>query len=502
MTKFFLYARKSTDEPERQVLSIDAQVTELKELAEREHLDIVDTFIESKTAKEPGRAIFNEMLSRIEKGEAAGILSWHPDRLARNSVDGGKVIYLIDTGKITALKFCTFWFEATPQGKFMLNIAFGQSKYYIDNLSENVKRGQRQKVRRGEYPGVAPTGYVNNLADHKIYPDPERFRLVKKMYEMYATGNYTLKDMRVMGLRSKNDKTLSISNVHKLLTNPIYYGAFVYSGELHQGIHKPAISKRLFDTVQLMLAEKSRPKKRSEKLFPFRGLLKGAECEGAITSEHKTKKSGRQYVYYRCTKKKGVCTQAYIREELLASQIAKFIQSVSLSPALADLALQELDKDKEENSLLSETHKQTIKAEIVACKNMLDKLLDAHLEDTISTEEYKEKKNTLLNQKIELEEKLTKLEREGSRSLELTKNLVFHAKQAHIVANARNHSDLSDFFKRIGSNPLLNRREIQSTPRGAWRILAEFNSESESTGGIFANSGFLTRLRRVEESNL
>jgi len=249
MNKFFLYARKSTDEPERQVLSIDAQVTELKELAEREHLDIVDTFIESKTAKEPGRAIFNEMLSRIEKGEAAGILSWHPDRLARNSVDGGKVIYLIDTGKIIALKFCTFWFEPTPQGKFMLNIAFGQSKYYIDSLSENVKRGQRQKVRRGEYPGVAPTGYVNNLADHKIYPDPERFRLVKKMYEMYATGNYSLKDMRTMGLVSKNDKTLSISNVHKMLCNPIYYGAFMYGGELHEGIHKPAISKRGWKSI-------------------------------------------------------------------------------------------------------------------------------------------------------------------------------------------------------------------------------------------------------------
>ena len=154
MTKFFLYARKSTDEPDRQVLSIEAQIAEVKEFALREGLDIVKTFVESQTAKEPGRPIFNDMLSRIEKGEANGILAWHPDRLARNSVDGGRIIYLIDTGKIRELKFPTFWFENTPQGKFMLNIAFGQSKYYVDNLSENVKRGLRQKVRRGEYPGV------------------------------------------------------------------------------------------------------------------------------------------------------------------------------------------------------------------------------------------------------------------------------------------------------------------------------------------------------------
>ena len=117
MTKYFLYARKSTDEPDRQILSIEAQITELKEFAEREKLNIVETFIESQAAKIPGRPIFNEMIKRIESGEAEGILAWHPDRLARNSIDGGQIIYLVDTGKITTLKFPTFWFDTTPQGK-------------------------------------------------------------------------------------------------------------------------------------------------------------------------------------------------------------------------------------------------------------------------------------------------------------------------------------------------------------------------------------------------
>ena len=123
--KFFLYARKSTDEPERQVLSIEAQMFELREYAKKENLNIVREFVESKTAKEPGREIFNEMVECIEKNEAEGILAWHPDRLARNSIDGGRIIYLVDTGKITTLKFPTFWFDPTPQGKFMLSIAFG-----------------------------------------------------------------------------------------------------------------------------------------------------------------------------------------------------------------------------------------------------------------------------------------------------------------------------------------------------------------------------------------
>jgi len=128
--------------------------------------------------------IFGEMLKRIEKGEAQGILSWHPDRLARNSIDGGKIIYLIDTNKILDLKFPTFWFDTTPQGKFMLNIAFGQSKYYIDNLSENVKRGQRQKIRRGEMIGVATLGYLNDLKTHTMVIDLERAPLVKNFLKL------------------------------------------------------------------------------------------------------------------------------------------------------------------------------------------------------------------------------------------------------------------------------------------------------------------------------
>lgn len=125
MQKFFLYARKSTDIENKQILSIEAQITELRTFAKQNNLDIVEEFIEKQSAKIPGRPIFNSMLKKIENGKANGILAWHPDRLARNSVDGGKIIYLIHCGHISGLKFPQFWFEPTPQGKFMLNIAFG-----------------------------------------------------------------------------------------------------------------------------------------------------------------------------------------------------------------------------------------------------------------------------------------------------------------------------------------------------------------------------------------
>src|SRR3990167_1390041 len=178
--RYVIYARKSSESEERQILSIEVQLAELQEYSAKEKLEIVASFQEAQTAKEPGRTKFAEMLSFLQSGKAEGIISWHPDRLARNSIDGGQIIYLLDTGKIKDLKFPTHWFENTPQGKFMLNIAFGQSKYYVDNLSENIKRGHRAKLRKGIWPSFAPLGYANNHKTRDIDIDIEKAPLIKK----------------------------------------------------------------------------------------------------------------------------------------------------------------------------------------------------------------------------------------------------------------------------------------------------------------------------------
>ena len=324
--KYFLYARKSTDEDDRQVLSIEAQLTELREFAAKEKLEVIEEFIESKTAKVPGRQIFNRMIEKIELGGPFGIAAWHPDRLARNSIDGGKVIYLVDTGKIAAMKFPTFWFDATPQGKFMLNIAFGQSKYYIDNLSENIKRGIRQKLRRGELPSLAPVGYLNELRHHTIVKDPDRWEAVRALFEAYATDKYTLEGSQKLSLSlglvsRRTGEALSISRLDNMLKNPFYYGLFRNKGELYQGSHEPIITKQLFDSVQRIMKQRSKPRKAKQLLsFAFRGIFTCGECGRAITVEKKIKKSGRTYIYYRCTKKNRVCSQKYVEERELVEQ--------------------------------------------------------------------------------------------------------------------------------------------------------------------------------------
>src|SRR3989339_560421 len=237
--KYFLYARKSTEDDDKQVMSIPAQLVELREFASRENLEIIEEFQESKSAKSPGRDVFGEMMMRIEKMSGVGILAWHPDRLARNSIDGGRIIYAVDTSRIVSLRFPTFWFEPTPQGLFMLQVAFGQSKYYSDNLSENVKRGVRQKLRRGEWLNMAPFGYVNNPKLRNIEPHPVLGRIVELAFQEYAKGTHTYISLGAfladLGVVSRNQTPLAKVSIKRLLTNRAYLGFIKHREEWFEG---------------------------------------------------------------------------------------------------------------------------------------------------------------------------------------------------------------------------------------------------------------------------
>ena len=383
---FFIYVRKSTDESNRQVLSIQAQLFELQEMAKREGLTVCGTFDESRTAKQPGRPQFNLMLSEIEKGKAQGILAWHPDRLARNSVDGGKIVYLVDTGKIKDLRFPTFRFEASAHGKFMLNIAFSQSNYYVDNLSENIKRGIRQKLRNGIWPNRPPVGYFNDRNNRCISVQPEKAVLVRKAFELYATGNYALHEvhrrMEEIGLTSCANKRMSISDFQKAFQNPFFYGVMSFNGELYEGKHEPIISKRLFDRVQEVMAQKSKPKTPQLKPYLYRGFFRCGECGCFITTE--TQKG---HNYLRCTKRVAPCTQKYVREEEIAVQVDRTIVRVALESAIANKMVHHLEKDREATARGQEAAIFRLKADITTCEKQTDLLLDLRLNEQISETE-------------------------------------------------------------------------------------------------------------------
>ena len=487
--KYFIYTRKSTDTEDRQVRSLADQLSELRELARKEQIEVVDTFIEKQTAKVPGRPVFAEMIDRIEKGEASGILAWHPDRLARNSVDGGKIIYLVDTGLITDLKFPTFWFDSTPQGKFMLSIAFSQSKYYVDNLSENVKRGFRQKLKNGIWPQKAPIGYLNDKKTKLITIDPDKAPLIRKTFEAYATGTYTLSGLRkAMGelsLTGHGGRDLSISNYQYLLKNHLYYGLIYFHGEFWEGKHDPIITKKLYDTVQEVMTRKSKPQHEGGlKPYVYRGLFRCAECGCCITIE--TKKG---HNYLRCTKRKGPCSQKYVREEAMTAMIQEELRKVSLSDAVANWLIAEVEKEKSEDNDSSKTQIQKVTDDAVAVDAKLDKLMTAYLENALTLEEYQTAKNKLVSEKQVLKDKLASFGRVSTSRFEPVINFLNDCRQAGILATSDDSTKIRTFFQKVGSNPLVRDRALVFSPRAPFALVSQIpkNANKEAGG---AEGGF------------
>ena len=466
--RYFIYARKSTDDKDRQILSIEAQLVELRALAKRENLSVCKELIEAKTAKEPGRPLFNDMILDIEHGTAEGILAWHPDRLARNSVDGGKIIYLLDRGVIKDLKFPTYRLDNNAQGKFMLSIAFGQSKYYIDALSENIRRGIRLKLSKGIWPQWAPIGYLNDHKTRTIILDEGKAPFIKRVFELYSTGKYTLEEIRnkinPLGMAGRKNKPLSISQYQTILKNPLYYGIFRYKGETYEGTHEPIITKKLFDKCQEVMHLRGKHKEKQTKKFVFRGLMKCGECGRMITAELQ-----KGHVYYRCTKRLTKCNQKYVREEELAAQISKFIQKVSLCDDWTKKILEQLEKDKNSGVQSPLPQQQNLQEKISEVDNKISKLIDIYLADTITLEEYQQKKEIFINEKRGLQESLKDFTAGSNSWFEPARDFVTSLNSAHCAVEEGNLESQKEFLEKIGSNFILKERRLNFPTEGTFR---------------------------------
>jgi DNA invertase Pin-like site-specific DNA recombinase len=452
--KYFLYARKSTEDEERQVMSIEAQIFELEEYAKRENISIDQKFIESKSAKKPGRPIFNKMVEAIYASkEPSCLLAWHPDRLARNSVDGGQIIYLIDTEKLASLRFPTFWFEPTPQGLFMLQVAFGQSKYYSDNLSENVKRGLRQKLRRGEWSNLAPLGYINDPKTRNLAQDTVKAKVIKKAFKEFADNKHTFeslaKRLSFWGMVSRNHKPLCKASIQRMLTNPVYIGLIQHNGETFEGKFKPMVSKYTFDAVQKILAVRAKPRKKKTKHdFPFTGLFSCGECRAAITAQY-AKGNGGTYIYYRCTKKLKNCSQKYIRHDLLVKQVQEKLSQVAISQDWHDNMIKQIELWGTQQHQSTENMEKELIQETKNIETKLDFLINAFLEHTIDRETYINKKSELIKNKIDLQERKSALSSQNQVWLEPLKNFVNQAHYAQELTFSKDFTEVKSSWKTL-----------------------------------------------------
>lgn len=359
--QYFLYARKSTESEDRQVASIESQMQELKKIARNDGLEIIEILTESKSAKAPGRPIFNKMIERIQKQEAYGILCWKLDRLARNPVDGGQIQWMLQQGIIKHIR--TYERSYYPEDNVLVMcVELGMANQYIRDLSLNIKRGIRNRAEKGWHIGLAPMGYLNTKIEEnghrKIIKDPERFDLVRKMWDLLLEKHYSIEKIykiaiNKLGLTLYTGKKPCLSKIYHTFTNPFYYGYFRYKGEIYKGNHEPMITKQEFDKAQVLLGNK-KPQPLTH-TFAFTGLIRCGECGAMITAEEKTKhqKNGNthHYTYYHCTKKKDPnCSQKCITDKELEKQILQVLDTIKIPYEFHEWAMKQLRLENKEES--------------------------------------------------------------------------------------------------------------------------------------------------------
>ena len=452
MDKYIIYARKSSEAEDRQVLSIESQLKELQEVAKKLKLNVVEVIVEAKSAKEPGRDGFQDLIQKLESQIGNAILTWHPDRLSRNAKDSAEIIDLFDRNKLRAVQTPSQLFRVNPMDKFMLGFFMMNAKLENDTKGVNVKRGLNTKAERGWLPSGAKAGYMNDKYAEKgnktILVDPERFPLIRKAWDCMLTQTYTVMDiLRLLneewGYRTPQHKKIggkpmSRSQLYKTFTDPFYYGEFEYpvgSGQMHNGKHTPMITREEFDRVQRFLGRKGRPQPRST-IFEYTGLIKCGECKASITAEEKyqiicstcrhkfsylnkeccpkcktelvkmTDPTRLHYVYYHCTKRKDPsCTQGSIEVKLLEEKLDKLLLRIQISERFKTWAIKYLnelnDAEVEDRKVIY----KSIQEAIDDCNKRLDNLIKLKISpnnvngELISDEEFRKQKETIIKER-------------------------------------------------------------------------------------------------------
>ncbi|MBV9061842.1 MAG: recombinase family protein [Alphaproteobacteria bacterium] len=476
--KYFAYCRKSSEGEERQALSIPAQIEEIRRsFADLADVEIVAWFEEKMSAKAPGRPVYAEMIRRIEKGEADAIVAWHPDRLARNSVDGGWIIHLLDSRVLKTLKFVSYTYEQSPEGMFMLQIMFGQSKYYVDNLSVNVKRGLRQRRDMGWLPNRAPAGYRNDRETGTIVIDPDRFALLRRAWDMLLTGIYTVPQIHdrlnnEWGFRTHRRKKtgggpLGLSALYKLFSNPFYAGVLNWSGEWRPGKHKPMVTLEEFQRAQQVLGRSGKPKPATHS-FAFTGGLIRCRCGLSVTAEEKTKPSGRRYVYYHCTRRVRSCREPAVRLERLEAMIADFLRGIQLAGPVEWLLIDKLNETAEERKALKALASASRAEALAKTQRELQTLTDMRVRELIDDAEYLQRRNVLQQDAFRLKE-ASAHDAEGDDRLELGRSVILFRKYAADWFLSAPAEDKRLILKTVGSNCVLGDRKLSIQARFPFR---------------------------------
>jgi site-specific DNA recombinase len=484
--KYIHYARKSEDDKKRQVLSLEGQTRECKEFALSVGLKIVGNgyLTETQSAYKPNRPVFREMISKIKSGEANAILTWKPDRLARNPQEGGELLQLLQDGVIKEIRTPYEIYRTEDVSFLPLHLQFGMSNEYSRQISANVKRGIRQKYERGEYVGRAPTGFKNIKIGlfKNIAPVEEVKDRWIKLLNLAATGDFSLGRLievaEEIGLKTNTGYKIYKQTLSKILKDPVWYGSFRHGGSVHPGTFGQVLRKDLWDKIQEAMSNRSKPKK-IVWTHPFKGTIKCAECGCSITAETKQKHykgtdRDAEYIYYRCTKRRGNCSQPGVTSEDLNKQIIERVKKIKIDKEVWELGIELL---KEKHKKESDDRLKQVQANQRQCNEIQEKLnclLELRIAGEIQPDEYANKKAEYQQLQNQLQERLRDSEGNSKTWLELAEEffeVAYTAKQ--ILESKENFEKKRNILKAIGWNLVLKDKQLVWTYREPYDILLQ-----------------------------
>ncbi len=393
-----LYARVSSDEQEKEGYSIPAQLKLLREYADRKRLTIIKEFVDTETAKQPGRKGFKEMVAFLKaearkksEGACRTVLVEKTDRLYRNLKD---YITIDDLG--IDIHFAKEGVVLSPHShsseKLMHGIKVLMAKNYVDNLGEEVKKGMREKAEQGLPPNKVPLGYRNAVgADGRrgVEQDPEVAPVMQRLFEEYATGQYSIADLAELAKREglfvgrENDRV--VATLHSNLKNPFYYGEFRFKGKLYKGAYELLITRELWDRVQVILKDRGTQKPRKVKHnFAFQNLIRCGHCDCAMIGEIKKQK----YIYYHCTFYRGKCDEPYVREEVLEEKFTEVLRRLRFDEDVLALVKQAILESHQDEKQTHQEAQERLRKQYDRLQRWIDTAYEDRLDGRISTATY------------------------------------------------------------------------------------------------------------------
>lgn len=487
----FIYLRRSQDREDRQQLSIDKQDAQVKTIIEQNDFTPLHLLPEERSAKWPGRPIFNEMMQRIENGEARHIAVWALSRLSRNTTDYARVIEAMDRGLLLSIHTPGRSYHNTSSDKFILQIELAVAKKNNDDLSDQVKEGFAEKRKRGQYPGPGPIGYRNEIVspgNRNIVPHPDKAPLVIMIFKYAATGLYNLDDVwryaDKIGLRSRRGKKLAKQTISEMLKRRAYAGYFKYGGEEVKGDYEALISLDLYEQVQVAMGwiKKSRRAATARgAFFPYKGVLMCETCGFNITAYVKQKSlasgTSAQYTYYGCTKKNKttLCKEPQVSDKPLTTEIKGKASEFEITETEGSLCIQYLEEMYEDHMKNRNRYIDVWTKDLKEAESALD-TLDEKLETGIITDDrYKARASKHQEVVVRTKKLLSNTDNDAKTWLELSKQVFTGATNIGDVFEIADDEEKRQLMLFLGSNWTLGMKKVELTPRRPLDLLHSSN---------------------------